>query len=205
LKKFKNVEHTNTFELVFLFASTIAVFAGMIFALNTMKVFGPLKAIIAIIIAALYFIIFKKNFIVKVSSFELTSNKLNWNHKSVDFNNIIYYRIHWMKGAGIKFKLKNGKTVRISSNDNFCNSKKFVHLSREIDAKLLRFNNKQILKKKSFFETKKVYYFAIVMSVLFVTGTIYKLFTGDTFNTGNAASILICLGIIWSGVRWKRK
>ncbi len=134
--------------------------------------FGLIKGILALVIAKIFFYIFKKKFIVKVSDFELTSNKLEWNNKSVDFKNLEYYKIHWMKGAGIKFKLKNGKTLRISSNDSFCNSEQFVNLCHNIDSKLLNYNNGQIERKKSFFESKEGYYFAVIISILFVIGTI---------------------------------
>ena len=205
MRKFKNVEYTKPFELLFLFASTLLVFSGMIFLLNRIMNFGLIKGILALVIAGIFFYIFKKKFIVKVSDFELTSNKLEWNNKSVDFKNLEYYKIHWMKGAGIKFKLKNGKTLRISSNDNFCDSEPFVNLCHNIDSKLLNFNNGQIIRKKSFFESKQGFYFAVILSVLFVIGTIYKSFTDEKFNFGNIALILVSLGIIWSGVKWKRK
>lgn len=172
MRKFENVEYTKPFELLFLFASTILVFSWMIFLLNRIMNFGLIKGILALVIAKIFFYIFKKKFIVKVSDFELTSNKLEWNNKNVDFKNLEYYKIHWMKGAGIKFKLKNGKTLRISSNDSFCNSEQFVNLCHNIYSKLLNYNNGQIERKKSFFESKEGYYFAVIISILFVIGTI---------------------------------
>ncbi|MBD3892238.1 hypothetical protein [Olleya marilimosa] len=205
MRKFENVEYTKPFELLLLFALTILVFSGMIFLLNRILDFGLIKGISALVVAGIFFYIFKNKFIVKVSDFELTSNKLEWNKKSVDFKNLEYYKIHWMKGAGIKFKLKNGKTLRISSNDNFCNSEQFVNLCHNIDSKLLKYNNGQIIRKKSFLETKQGYYFAVVMTILFVIGTVYKLFTDEKINIQNFAMILVSLGIIWSGVKWKRK
>jgi hypothetical protein len=175
MRKFENVEYTRPFELLLLFALTILVFSGMIFLLNRILDFGLIKGILALVVAGIFFYIFKNKFIVKVSDFELTLNKLEWNKKSVDFKNLEYYKIHWMLGAGIKFKLKNGKTLRISSNDNFCNSEQFVNLCHNIDSKLLKFNNGQIIRKKSFFETKQGYYFAVIMTILFVIVTVYKL------------------------------
>jgi len=205
MRKFENVEYTKPFELLFLFASTILVFSGMIYLLNRILDVGLIKGILALVIAGIFFYIFKKKFIVKVLDFELTSNKLEWSNKSVDFKNLEYYKIHWMKGAGIKFKLKNGKTLRITSNDNFCNSEQFVNLCHNIDSKLLNYNNGKIIRKKSFFETKQGYYFAITITVLFVIGTVYKSFTDQEINIQNFAMILVSLGIIWSGVKWKRK
>ena len=110
-----------------------------------------------------------------------------------------------MKGAGIKFKFKNGKTLRISSNDNFCNSEDFVSLCHNIDTKLLKFNNGEIERKKSFFESKKGYYYAIIMTILVVAITFYKLSTDGKFNFTNIALILVTLTTIWSSVRYKRK
>ena len=205
MRKYENVEYTNPFELLFLMGSTVAVFFGIIFVLNRIMSFGILKGILAIVLAGIYFYFLKKKFIVKFSDFELTSNKLEWNNKIVDFKNLEYYKIHWMKGAGIKFKLKNGKTIRISSNDNFCNSEQFVNLCHNIDSKLLNYNKGQIIRKKSFFETKQGYYFAVIMTVLFVIVIAYKSFTDEKINIQNFAMILVSLGIIWSGVKWKRK
>jgi hypothetical protein len=205
MRKYENVEYARPFELLLLFALTILVFSGMIFLLNRILDFGLIKGILALVVAGIFFYIFKNKFIVKVSDFELTLNKLEWNKKSVDFKNLEYYKIHWMLGAGIKFKLKNGKTLRISSNDNFCNSEQFVNLCHNIDSKLLKFNNGQIIRKKSFFETKQGYYYAVIMTILFVIGTVYKLFTDEKINIQNFALILVSLRIIWSGVKWKRK
>ena len=205
MRKFRNVEYTNPFELLFLFVSTIAVFSGILYILNKIMSFGLVKGIIAIIIAGVYFFIYKKNYIVKVSDFELSSNKLKWKNKNIDFNNIEYYKIHWLKGAGIKFKLKNGKTLRISSNDNFCDSGKFVNLCHKIDSKLLSFNKGQIVKRKSFGETKIGYYFAITITCLAILAIVFKLLTKGELKIGGLGLILFSLATMWSGIKWKRK
>ncbi len=205
MRKFEKVEYTNPIELLFLFVSTIAVFFGVIFALNRMMNFGLVKVILAITIALLYFIFLKKKYIVKISDFELSSNKLEWNNKSVDFKNLDHYKIHWLIGAGLKFKFKNGKTIRISSNEFFCNSQKFVNLCEIVDSKLLSYNNGNVVRRKSFFETKQGYYYVIVITILFVVATIYKLFTGEKYNYLSFILTLVLFGIVWSGVKWKRK
>ena len=205
MKKYEDVEYTSPFELFFLFVSTVAVFSAIVFVLNRIVSFGLLKGTLAFVLAGIYFYILKKKLIVKVSDFELKSNQLKWDNKNIDFKDIEYYKIHWMKGAGIKFKFKNGKTLQISSNDNFCNSEQFVNLCQDIDSKLLKYNNGQIERKKSFFESKQGYYFAVIISTLFVVGAIYKSFSDEKINIGNLALILVSLGIVWSGVKWKRK
>lgn len=205
MRKLENVEYSKPFELLFLLASTIAMFSGIIFLSNRIMNFGLIKGLLAFVIAGSYFLIIKKKFIIKISDFELTSHELEWNNNSVDFKNIESYKIHWLKGAGIKFKLKNGKVIRISSNDNFCDSEKFINLCRQIDSKLLGFNNNQILRKKSFFETKQGYYFAIIMTIFVVIITIIKIFSENKLIIGNIALIFVVLGIISSAVMWKKE
>ena len=205
MRKYKNVEYTNPFELLFLLGSTLAIFSAIIIVLNRVMSFGLIKGILAFVLAGIYFYILKKKFIVKISDFELKSNQLEWDNKNVNFNDLEYYKIHWIKGAGIKFKFKNGNTLRISSNDNFCNSEQFVNLCQNIDSKLLKYNKGQIERKRSFFESKQGYYFAVIMSIFCVIGTIYKSLTDKKINIENFALILVSLGIIWSGVKWKRK
>ena len=205
MRKYKNVEYTNPFELLFLLGSTLAIFSAIIIVLNRVMSFGLIKGILAFVLAGIYFYILKKKFIVKISDFELKSNQLEWDNKNVNFNDLEYYKIHWIKGAGIKFKFKNGNTLRISSNDNFCNSEQFVNLCQNIDSKLLKYNKGQIERKRSFFESKQGYYFAVIISILCVIGTIYKSLTDKKINIENFALILVSLGIIWSGVKWKRK
>jgi len=80
-----------------------------------------------------------------------------------------------------------------------------VNLCQNIDSKLLKYNKGQIERKRSFFESKQGYYFAVIMSILCVIGTIYKSLTDKKINIENFVLILVSLGIIWSGVKWKRK
>lgn len=205
MRKFEKVKYTKPFELLFLMFSTITLFIGTIFILNRLISIGYLKFILASSIAVIYFIIIKKYFIVKETDFELTKNQLKWDNKSIEFENVEYYKIHWLKGAGIKFKLKNGKVVRLSSNENFCDSEKFVNLCHKINNNLRKFYDNKILRKNSFFETKNGYYFAIIMSFLVVLAIVFKVITKGELNIGNLGIILFSLGTIWSGVTWKRK
>ncbi|WP_420553764.1 hypothetical protein [Tenacibaculum aiptasiae] len=205
MQKFNNVEHTKPYQLFFLLVSTVGVFALVIFFLNKIMELGLLKLILAVIIAWIYFIFLKKKFIVKKSDFYLRNNKLEWDTKKVIFSDIKSYKIHWLKGAGLKIKLKNGKTIRLSSNDNFCNSNKFVNLCRNIDSKLLKYKKGQVVREKTFFETKKGYYFAVIVTVLIVIITIHKLFTDGNFDTESIGLLMVSLGTIWSGVRWNKK
>ena len=129
-----------------------------------------------------YFNLIKIHFVVKEADFELSANQLKWDNENIEFENIEYYKIHWLKGAGIKFKLKNGKVVRISSNENFCDSGNFVNLCHKIEAQLKNFNENKLLRKHSFFETKNGYYFAILMSFLAVLAVVFKIFSKNELN-----------------------
>ncbi|MCF2876435.1 MULTISPECIES: hypothetical protein [unclassified Tenacibaculum] len=60
-------------------------------------------------------------------------------------------------------------------------------------------------RKKNTLETKKGYYFAVIVTALIVIITIHKLFTDDNFDTGNIGVLMVSLGTIWSGVRWNKK
>jgi len=93
----------------------------------------------------------------------------------------------------------------LSSNGNFCNSEKFVSLCRKLDSRLSNYNNHQIIRKKTFFETKYGYYFAVVLTILVVCIGAFRLFTGAGFRIGNIALMSVSLGILWTGVMWKRK
>ena len=205
MQTFRKVEYTKPFELLVLLSCTVIVFSILLFLFNTIISIGLVRFILALVIASIFFVILKKHFIVKISDFDLTSERLKWNNNRIDFVNIESYKIHWMKGAGIVFKLKTGKSIRLSSNDFFCNSENFVNLCHRIDDKLLKHNNGQIIRKKSFFETKQGYFFAVVMTGLIIIITVFKLFTNGNFNSRNIILMLLTLGIIWSGVRWKRK
>jgi len=205
MRKFEKVKYAKPFELLFLMISTITLFIGIIIIFNKISSIGFPRYIVALSFAIIYFLLIKKYFIIKESDFELTKNQLKWENKTIDFANIDYYKIHWLKGAGIKFKLKDGKVIRISSNENFCDTEKFVDLCHKIENNLSQFNENSIVRKQSFFETRNGYYFAIVMSCVAFFAIVCKFFTKDEVNIASLGLILISLGTIWSGVKWKRK
>jgi len=205
MQKFEKVKYTKPIELLFLMVSTITLLIGALFFLNSFISIVYLKFLLALPIAMVYFNLIKIHFVVKEADFELSANQLKWDNEIIEFENIEYYKIHWLKGAGIKFKLKNGKVVRISSNENFCDSGNFVNLCHKIEAHLKNFNENKLLRKHSFFETKNGYYFAILMSFLAVLAVVFKVFFKNELNISSLGLIIFSLGIIWSGVTWKRK
>jgi len=199
----KNVEHTKPIELFCLWFSSVLIFIGLLKGIKILSNDSTIAFLTALVISIIYFFILKKRLIRK-TDFKISSNKIEFENTKIDFDSIKEYKLRWMRGAEIKFNLKNGEIVRLSSNDNFCNSEKFEGLCREIDLKLSRFNKASIVRKKSFFETKYGYYFAILMTIIII-GTIYKFVIKDDFNSTNTLLIIVTLGVIWSGVKWNKK
>jgi len=177
---FKKIKFTKPIELLFLVVSTVVVFFGSLFLIKDLIESGLLKLILGLTISIVYFFLVKNYFIIKEMDFVLTNNQLKWGKEFIDFENIEYYKFHWQNGAGIKFKLKNGKVVRLSANESFCNADNFVMMSSKIDLKLKRFRP-EIIRKYSFFETKKGFYFAIIMSILSLLTLFFKLFSEGEF------------------------
>lgn len=204
MRKFQNVEYTKQSELVLLFLSTAALFFGLIFILNRVIDDGFVKALIALISTVAYFWILKNRWIVKVSDFTLTSKKLEWNKSSIEFEDIKSYKIRRMKGAELIIKLKSGKTIYLTSNNHFCNSEKFETLCNSLDDKLSTYNKGQIIKKKTFLETKTGLYFTITITVIIVVGGVYKSFTDNHFNISTVFLVIASLGILWSGIAANR-
>lgn len=201
---FKKIQFTKPIELLFLVISTVVVFLGSLFLFKDLIESRLLILILGLSISIVYFFWVKNYFIIKEMDFVLTNNQLKWGKEFIDFENIEYYKFHWQKGAGIKFKLKNGKVVRLSANENFCNPDNFVMMCSKIVSKLKRFRP-EIIRKYSFFETKKGFYFALIMTILSVLAVIFKLFSEGEFKIGVFGFILSSLATIWLGVKWKKK
>ncbi|HEY9169415.1 MAG TPA: hypothetical protein VIN72_08005 [Lutibacter sp.] len=204
MTEYKNVEHTKPLELIFLWFSSVLIFIGLLKGIKILSNNSTITFFSALVIGIIYFILLKKKLIRK-TDFKITSSKLEFEKTKIEFDLIKEYKIRWMRGAELKFNLKNGETIRLSSNDTICNSDKFVRLCQEIDSKLSKYNKNSIVRKKSFLETKYGYYFAIFMTVLFVIITIYKFVIKDDNNSMNILLIIVTLGTIWSGVKWTIK
>jgi len=149
-------------------------------------------------ISLIYFFIIKKH-IIKSADFKLTSNKLEWSNKSVEFENGNSYKIHRMKGAGIKLNLKNGQTKRLSSNSTFCNSETFVELIHELDNILMKYNNGKIIRRDSLAETKFGTYLIIFFSFLIGVLLIHSLWTDKEMNLASWSLIITAWITLLSG------
>lgn len=203
MRSYESVKHTKPIELFGLLFSTILVFYGVIKISNQFSTDSIIKLIIALLVSGLYFLIVK-NLIVKSTDFKLTSNRLEWDNEMVDFENVESYKIHWLKGAGLKMTLIDGTIKRLSSNSNFCNSAKFVELMKELDNVLIKYKNGKIKRKDFLFETKFGLYLAVAFTVIFVVFIFYSLIVGKEMNLSRFVLVIIGLAIIWSGVILKK-
>jgi len=202
MRYYKNVAYTKKIQLFFLLISTVAIWITTLIILEKLFHIEFLSLIIPFVSSTFFYIWAKKKIIFK-SDFKLTHKKLEWDNEELDFNKVQSYKIHWIQGADINFKLKNGKHIKISANDNFCDAKEFVGLCRDIDHLLQEKYSNKITRKNTFYETRYGYYFTVIMTILVIFLTIYKIIMNQEISSQKLYLIIFSLGIVWSGVRWK--
>tara|TARA_B110001450_G_C17481693_1_gene424496 strand:- start:180 stop:791 length:612 start_codon:yes stop_codon:yes gene_type:complete len=203
MRQHKNVRHTKPIELLGLLISTFLIFVLTSITTNYLFNITTLSFVLSILLSVLSFLFFKKK-LVKISNFNLTSNRLEWNNNIVDFDKIKSYKIHWMKGAGLKLILTDGNIKKLSSNSHFCNSDKFVKLTKELDNILVKYNNGKIQRKKSFMETKYGFYYVISFTLIFITSFIYSFINGKEVNSKNLGLVTVGLTTLWAGLNLKK-
>ena len=178
MRNYKNVNYTKPIELFgLLFSSMILFYVALIiskgFLSSAFTIF-----LFSIGISLIYFFIIKKH-IIKSADFKLTSNKLEWSNKSVEF--------------------KNGQTKRLSSNSTFCNSETFVELIHELDNILMKYNNGKIIRRDSLAETKFGTYLIIFFSFLIGVLLIHSLWTDKEMNLASWSLIITAWITLLSG------
>ncbi len=122
------------------------------------------SSILTILFVLLYFFFGKKKLIVKLD-FKISDTYFQFGSRRIYYNTINKYKIHWQKGAGLKITLNSGEVLRLSSNDNFAKSEKFVEFCSDLDVKLEGIKSSNIKRVKSFFETKfgRNYLYALII------------------------------------------
>jgi hypothetical protein len=198
-KEFNNVENTKPFVILMFLLALILIFCISI-KLQLFFFTKIISILSSIIITVVSFFLLKKR-VVNVSSFVLYNDKIKCNNVLINFDEIKSFKTHFMKGAGLKLNLKNGDTIRFSSNDNFCNSDKFVDFCLKLNKKLSKFKDGVIIKKKPFVETKIWYYFLISMTILVVGIFIHSIITGKKLRTGTLGLMIAGLATLWSSYK----
>jgi predicted membrane metal-binding protein len=195
-----NAQLTNPWRLLFLAISSVGIF---IVAYLILKIFVPslFGLISSILVAIVYFIFLKKRLIQK-NKLGISKTQIFLKNEQIAFKDIEKYKIHRMRGAGLKIKIKKGKMIRLSSNDNFCDSDEFVRFVNDFENQVSEIP--EIRKVKSFGESRFGLYFAITSTVLFVGVIIYKRIINEEFEYSNLGTMLVALSTMWSGIEIKK-
>ena len=200
-KVFKNVKYSNPIRLLLFALSIIPLLILIVKLINNYVISGISSFILSLILTGVYVFFSLKN-IIKKKDFSIYPDRFEYDIYKIYFNSIKSYKIHWMKGAGLKIKFKSGRILRISANSNLFEDAPFVAFCSALDIKLSKFDN--IKRKKSFYETKYGYYLAVIITIIVVGIFIYEFFTGFKIKTSQLVMLLIGLSAIWSGVMYKR-
>lgn len=193
--KIYKVNLTKTSHLLVLMLSAIGVF----FLINSILQefnFGLIGFVLAVTTSIVAFFIFKKRIITR-ATFKLNHNRFFVDDRFFDFDEVHYYKTHRMKGAGLTIKLKNGRKIRFSANDNFCNTEEFVAFVNEFE--VIALEKWKITKKRTFGESKFGLFFAIISTLVLIYITIYKIHYGESFELSNIGLMILALSTVWSG------
>ena len=193
--EYKKVETTNQNEFILLMISVFVILVGLIKLLVFFRINNSLTLLCSFALIAIYFYILKRK-LVRKSDFRIFEDRFEYAQKRIPFDTINEYKIHWLKGAGLKIKLNNGETIRINSNDHFCKAHKFVQFCMDLDDTLENYKDGRIVRKKSIFETKYGDYYWFTISYLSVIGLISSFYRDDTINLMTAIIIAIVFAII---------
>lgn len=198
-KEFYDVEHTRPISifLFFLFLFCIFFSSTILLMLFLSKL---ISVIFSLFLTVISFFFLRKKIVLK-SNFILFDDKLKINDSTINFNDIKSFKLHFIKGAGLKLNLKNGKSIYYSSNDNFCNSEIFINFCKAVKKKLIKFDGGVIVNKKSFMQTKIAYHLLIFMTVLIFGIFIYSLITGKEMNLGTFGLIIASLSTLWASIK----
>ena len=198
-KEFLNVEHTKP-ALIFIFILFLCFIFFTIITFLMLFLSKLFSIIFSLFIVVIFYFLFKKKLVLK-SNFILFDDKLKINNSIISFNEIKSFKIHFIKGAGLKLSLKNGKSIYYSSNDNFCNSDRFINFCKALRKKLIKFDGGVIINKKSFMQTKIAYYFLIFITISIFGIFIHSLTTGKELKIGTFGLMIASLSTLWASIK----
>ncbi|ARN78743.1 hypothetical protein BST97_12480 [Nonlabens spongiae] len=132
----------------------------------------------------------------------LGKNKIEIDNKAFYYDDFTSYKTHRFSGVSLKLKLKSGKTLPLTCNDNFCDS---LPLSKFVDDFEKRATDHPHIKKiKSFGERKIGLYISIVLTVLLFLSLGYQLIYNEEMTLSSLFSLLlVSLTALWSGIEIK--
>ncbi len=195
------VQLTKSWQLLGLMLSFIGIFVFSIFLSQKLDL-GILGAVLSMLISVGYFFILKKR-LIHTSVLRLCKNEIVIGGNPIYFKHILNYKAHRAKGAGLKLRMKDGKILWLSSNDNFCDAGEFVRFVNDFEIRVSRIP--EIIKVKSFGETKWGLYLAVSSTAL-LTVVIFLLPTrGEHFEFSIIGMLLVSLTTLWSGIEIRKR
>ena len=194
------VNLTDPWRLILFMSICGLVFFSPIFILRPFGL-GLLGAILALPLSVSTFFLLKRMFVIE-TEIGLGKKYILLKGMKIYFNDLKSYKTHRMRGAGLRLKLNSGKTIRLSSNDNFCDSDEFVQFTYDFEERIS--NEPTVEKIKSFGQTKFGLYFAISSTILIGTAIIIKTMNGEDLILSRLAGTLVVLTSIWSGIEIRK-
>lgn len=199
LKTYK-VQLTKPWQLLTFMLSSIGIFflANFIFQKLDLELFG---VVLSLLVSVIYFFVLRKG-LIHTNELYLGENEVFLGDISISFQNIVNYKTHGMKGAGLKLRMKDGKIIRLSSNDNFCNAGEFVRFVNDFERRVGRIP--EITKVKSFGETNWGLYLAIFSTALLIVVIFLPPYRGEHFEFSLIGMSLVSLTTLWSGIEIRK-
>ncbi len=194
------VNLTNPWKLLFLLFSSVGLFFLVLFILVKFDL-EVLGVTLALICSITYYFLLKKR-IPQKTEIGISNNEIVLVNRRIALSEISSYQIHRMRGAGLKLKMKDGKSIRLSSNNNFCDSEGFVQFVNDFEKRALEFP--EISKVRSLAETRLGLYFAIATTILFIVGLVYGMLFDKEFSYSRFGLMLVALSTLWSGIEIKK-
>lgn len=192
-----NTKLTRPWELLLLMIASVGVFILTNYCFQLFNA-GLAGYLIALIPAALFFYFVLRKYLVRKTEIRLSKSEIMIADRCVKLEDIQSYKYHRMRGAGLKMKLKNGKNLRLSSNEYFCDSSEFVRFIYDFQKRIQDYPN--IMWKKTFFQTKTGYYIALVLSGLTIFTLLYQMIFGTGVNLSRDILLLVGFSGMWSGI-----
>lgn len=87
---------------------------------------------------------------------------------SIGLIEIENYQVQHYNGTMLRIKLKNGQKYKIVANDNFCDATSFEEFTDYFESMISDYkheNKEDIVRKKSVFEQKWMFFFLVILSV----------------------------------------
>ena len=206
--KVYNFQSVNQKKALILFVSLFAIFFALFFSMVSLKhIFNVyVTMIFSFGIPILIFWLnrkkIKENCIAKISELNSEINVDNILH-FIYFEEIKSYKIESYNGSiSLSINLKNNENIKLTANSNYGEIKNFEDYCRDLEISIENFNksnkNSEVLRKKSFFEKKWVFYFLIIITLIILIFLTILISKSAEFPSSLLSAIAPLL-VLWGG------